>query len=149
MAVVTARAGDMDEGIERRQVYRRVVQVLTLRRFQRWLERQAAEGKRVVGQSCSGWACPLSRFLAEELGRPVYVGWTRVFLSEPVEEVEEEQEGVEEVRQEWEEEGVELPVWARMVVAWVDRLAQGRGLRLADVQMIVGEVKQELAARRW
>jgi methionine synthase I (cobalamin-dependent) len=87
--------------------------------------------------------------LAEELGRPVYVGWTRVFLSEPVEEVEEEQEGVEEVRQEWEEEGVELPVWARMVVAWVDRLAQGRGLRLADVQMIVGEVKQELAARRW
>ncbi|WP_151727544.1 hypothetical protein [Thermogemmatispora aurantia] len=70
-----------------------------------------------------------------------------MFLSEPVEEVEEELERVEEEGQE--EEGVELPEWARKVVAWADRLGQGRELRLADVQMIVGEVKRELAARRW
>jgi hypothetical protein len=133
------------------EVLLRVRQRLTLARFQRWLERQALDGRRKIGRSCSGWSCPLSLFLAEEVGQPVYVGRTRVFLSEPVQE--EELEEMEQERWEGEEEGVELPEWARMVVDWVDLLGQGQGqgrwLRLEDVQMIVGEVRRELEARRW
>jgi hypothetical protein len=136
-------------GMSDHEVLSKVRQRLTLARFERWVRQQALSGRRVIGQSCSGWTCPLSRFLSEEVGQSVYVGRTRVFLSEPVEEAEEQGEGVEDGEWELSEMGVELPEWAVRFVAWVDRLAGGEPLRLADVQMIVGEVKRELEARRW
>ncbi|WP_376797257.1 hypothetical protein [Thermogemmatispora sp.] len=132
---------------QREQAYRQIRRVLTLARFEAWLRQLGLQGQRTVGRACSGWNCPLSRFLESELGYPVFVSRLRVYLSGPPVDEEESGEDGEEA-EEGLEEGVELPEWARLVVDWVDRFVVGV-LTLADVQMIVGEVKQTLAARRY